>query len=117
MEPTLAKRDAQRARMGMKAMSRRATFQLLTKEMTTPPKKVAIHWMKRESFSPIPSWILSRSLKGGRDGNDDGGDGHDDDDGDDLNTYIQCMHAIYTHSICVACTCRHVYPWAMQCPE
>ena len=55
MEPTLAKRDAQRARTGMKASSRRATFQLLTKDMTIPPKKVAIHWMKRESFSPMPS--------------------------------------------------------------
>ena len=81
MEPTLAKKDAQRARIGMKAMSRRATFQLLTKETTTPPKKVAIDWMKRENFSPIPSWILSTSLKRGRVGNDNDGGDNDDDDG------------------------------------
>ena len=56
--------------MGMKASSRRATFQLLTKAMTSPPKKVATNCMKRDSLSPMPSWILSKSLHGREGGHD-----------------------------------------------
>ena len=59
---TLAKADAQMASTGMKANSSRATFQLDTKEMTRPPKKVDTNCMKRDILSPMPSWILSKSL-------------------------------------------------------
>ena len=48
----------------MNASRRRETFQLFKNATATPPKKVDKNCMKMDSLSPMPSWILSKSLQG-----------------------------------------------------
>ena len=50
------------AKKGVKPRRTRVKRYSVMKPMMNPVKKVEIHWIKRESLSPIPSWIFSMSL-------------------------------------------------------
>ena len=51
------------ARKGVNPRRTRVRRYSWVKPMMNPAKKVDTHWMKRESLSPIPSWIFSMSLR------------------------------------------------------
>ncbi len=50
---------------GVKARRINVSRYSLAKPTANPPKKVATHWISSESFSPMPSWIFSMSLRQG----------------------------------------------------
>ena len=52
---TIEKMAPQIARKGVKASNSSVSRQSLTNPMMNPPKKVAIHWTKRATLSPMPS--------------------------------------------------------------